>query len=62
MMDTRQESYATPAFALMQPDRDSPAPNADLLLGMTQQFSRTLTFALSIPIWAASLTKGQLDL
>lgn len=60
-MDVRQESYATAPSALMARGRFTRAPNADLLLRMTQQFY-TLTFGLSIPIFSPSLTKGQLDL
>ena len=43
MMDARQESYATAPSALMARGRYTPAPNADLLLRMTQRFY-TLTF------------------
>lgn len=62
-MDTRQESYATAPSALMAPGRYTPAPNADLLLRMTQRFY-TLTFALSFYTHFLSLTHngGQLDL
>lgn len=42
-MDARQESYAIAPSALMAPGRYTPAPNADLLLRMTQRFY-TLTF------------------
>lgn len=38
VIDTRYESYATAPFALMASGRHTPAPNADLLLRMTQQF------------------------
>lgn len=37
-MDARQESYATAPSALMVLGRYTPAPNADLLLRMTQRF------------------------
>lgn len=56
-MDARQESYATAPSALMASGRYTPAPNADLVLRMTQRFY-TLTFALSIPIFSPSLTMG----
>lgn len=46
MMDARRESYVTAPSALTAPGGHTPAPNADLLLRMTQRFY-TLSFALS---------------
>lgn len=57
MTNAMQESYAIPLSALMVPGRYTPAPDADLLLRMTQRFY-TLTLALSIPIFSPSLTMG----
>lgn len=61
-MDDRQKSYVTAPTALMVLGRHTPAPDADALLRMTQQFY-TLTFALYVPVFSPSLTiGGQLDL
>lgn len=57
MTNAMQESYAIPLSALMVPGRYTPAPDADLLLRMTQRFY-TLILALSIPIFSPSLTMG----
>lgn len=45
-MNARRESYVTAPSALTAPGGHTPAPNADLLLRMTQRFY-TLTFAHS---------------